>query len=134
MLFVTSLNARDIDVIIVRGADGAEEYGKKFTAQVEAWKAACAKGDATAEVIAGEESAAKLEKRLTATKAGRPLWLVLIGHGTFDGREAFTARRRAADLCARWPERAASSSRRRKVPTRSFMRALASISPRPSAD
>lgn len=88
LLFVTALNARDLDVIIVRGADGDEEYGKKFSAQVEAWKAACAKGGASTEIISGEESAAKLEKRLAAAKPDRPLWLVLIGHGTFDGREA----------------------------------------------
>ncbi len=88
LLFVSALHARDLDVVIVRGADGAEEYGKKFSTQVEAWKAACAKGDATVEVITGEESAVKLEKRLAAAKPDRRLWLVLIGHGTFDGREA----------------------------------------------
>ena len=88
ILLTCSLQARDLDVIIVRGADGAEEYGKKFSAQVEAWKAACAKGEATVEIISGAETTAKLEKRLAETKADRPLWLVLIGHGTFDGREA----------------------------------------------
>jgi len=88
LLLVSALHARDLEVLIVRGTDGAEEYGKKFTAQVEAWKAACAKGDVSAEVISGADSSAKLEKRLAAAKADRPLWLVLIGHGTFDGREA----------------------------------------------
>lgn len=82
------LHARSLDVIIVRGADGAEEYGKKFTAQIEAWKMACEKGEVPAEVISGPETTAKLEKRLAAAKPDRQLWLVLIGHGTFDGREA----------------------------------------------
>ncbi|MEZ5385743.1 MAG: hypothetical protein R3F13_09530 [Prosthecobacter sp.] len=82
-----AVHARNLDVVIVRGADGAEEYGRKFTAQVEAWKAACAKGEVHAEVIQGEDSTAKLEQRLGAAKPDRPLWLVLIGHGTFDGRE-----------------------------------------------
>lgn len=86
--FVSLLHARNLDVIIVRGADGAEEYGKKFTTQVEAWKTACAKGEVPVEVISGAEATAKLEKRLAAAKPDRSLWLVLIGHGTFDGREA----------------------------------------------
>jgi hypothetical protein len=88
ILLTCSLQARNLDVIIVRGADGAEEYGKKFSTQVEAWKAACAKGEATVEIISGAETTAKLEKRLAAAKPDRSLWLVLIGHGTFDGREA----------------------------------------------
>ena len=88
-IFLTcSLQARELDVIIVRGADGAEEYGKKFSSQVEAWKTACSKGEVGAEVISGAETSAKLEKRLASSKPDRPLWLVLIGHGTFDGREA----------------------------------------------
>lgn len=82
------LHSRNLDVVIVRGADGEEEYGKKFTTQVEAWKAACAKGEVPVEVIEGPESTVKLEKRLASSKADRSLWLVLIGHGTFDGREA----------------------------------------------
>lgn len=88
ILFTCSLHARSLDVVIVRGADGAEEYGKKFTTQVEAWKAACAKGEVPAEVISGAETSTKLEKRLAAAKPDRTLWLVFIGHGTFDGREA----------------------------------------------
>lgn len=88
ILFTCSLHARNLDVVIVRGADGAEEYGKKFTTQVEAWKAACAKGEVPVEIISGAETTAKLEKRLAAAKPDRSLWLVLIGHGTFDGREA----------------------------------------------
>ena len=89
----TSLHARSLDVVIVRGADGAEEYGKKFTMQVEAWKTACAKGEVPVEVIEGEDSSAQLEKRLAEAKPDRSLWLVLIGHGTFDGREAKLAPR-----------------------------------------
>lgn len=88
ILLTCSLQARNLEVIIVRGADGAEEYGKKFSAQVAAWKAACAKGDVSAEIISGADSSTKLEKRLAAAKPDRSLWLVLIGHGTFDGREA----------------------------------------------
>ncbi len=43
-----------------------------------------------AEIISGNETTAKLEQRFAAAAANpaRSLWLVLIGHGTFDGREA----------------------------------------------
>jgi hypothetical protein len=88
LFFVNVLHARNLDIVIVRGADGEEEFGKKFTTQVEAWKTACAKGEMPVEVISGAETTAKLEKRLSTSKADRSLWLVLIGHGTFDGREA----------------------------------------------
>lgn len=87
-LCVTSLHARNLDVVIVAGAPGTEEYGKKFNTQVEAWKTACAKGGVPMEIIRGDQTTAKLEKRLAAAKPERSLWLVLIGHGTFDGREA----------------------------------------------
>ncbi|WP_395736367.1 C13 family peptidase [Prosthecobacter sp.] len=79
---------REMDVVLVVGAAGTEEYGKKFQTQVEAWKKACTKGAVPMEVIAGNETTAKLEQRLAAAKPERSLWLVLIGHGTFDGREA----------------------------------------------
>jgi hypothetical protein len=88
LLLVGPLGARSLDVVIVRGAEGEEAYGKLFTTQVEAWKAACARGGAEAEVISGPETTAKLEKRLAGARPERSLWLVLIGHGTFDGREA----------------------------------------------
>lgn len=88
LMMACALHARNLDVVIVRGADGAEEYGKKFNAQVEAWKAACAKGEVPVEVISGAETTSTLEKRIATAKADRSLWLVLIGHGTFDGREA----------------------------------------------
>lgn len=82
-------HARDLEVVLVQGAAGTEEYGKKFQTQIETWKAACARGEVQAEVITGADTAARLEKRLAkAAAASHPLWLVLIGHGTFDGREA----------------------------------------------
>lgn len=85
---VPLVHARDLDVVLVQGASGTEEFGKKFQTQVEAWKTACARGDAQVEVINGPETTAKLEKRLKDADAQKALWLVLIGHGTFDGRDA----------------------------------------------
>ena len=79
---------RALDVVIIVGASGAEEYGKKFTAQVNAWTTACARAGIAPEIYRGEKTTAELEQRLSKSKPDRSLWLVLIGHGTFDGREA----------------------------------------------
>lgn len=90
LLFVSTLHAapRALDVILVVGAPGAEEFGKKFDAQVNAWSAACSQAGFAPEVFRGEKTTAELEQRLARAKPDRSLWLVLIGHGTFDGREA----------------------------------------------
>ncbi len=85
--------ARDVEVLIVVGASGTEEYGRLFDAQVTAWKDACAKGAVGLNLIGRDESAedaAKLEAALkqAAAKPAGQFWLVMIGHGTFDGREA----------------------------------------------
>lgn len=88
LLVAPLVHARDLDVVLVQGASGTEEFGKKFQTQVEAWKTACAKGDAQVEVINGPETTTKLEKRLKDADPKKALWLVLIGHGTFDGRDA----------------------------------------------
>ncbi len=87
-LLTSILRARDLEVVVVLGAAGTDEYGKKFQTQVEAWKAACSKGGVPMEVITGETTTVSVEKRLAAASADCALWLVLIGHGTFDGREA----------------------------------------------
>ncbi len=90
ILLASTLHAapRALDVVIVVGAPGAEEYGKKFTAQVNAWTTACTKAGIAPEIYSGEKTTAELEQRLSRSKPDRSLWLVLIGHGTFDGREA----------------------------------------------
>lgn len=89
-LLIASLHAapRELDVLIVLGAPGNEEFGKKFNTQLEAWTNACTKASITPAVVRGETTTEELEKRLTASDPSHSLWLVLIGHGTFDGREA----------------------------------------------
>ncbi len=79
---------RALNIVIVVGAPGAEEYGKKFSAQVDAWTSACSKAGIVPEVFRGEKTTAELEQRLAKANPEHALWLVLIGHGTFDGREA----------------------------------------------
>ena len=85
---------RDVDVVVVLGAEGTPEYGKRFSDQADAWKAACAKAVVKFEIIGDAkektDDANLLEARLKVeqTKTTGALWLVYIGHGTFDGREA----------------------------------------------
>lgn len=85
-------------VIVVVGAEGEPEYGRQFAQWADRWAASAA--SASAEFVAvGREpvSAASTDKqRLQEILAAqckdpfptRPLWLVLIGHGTHDGKEA----------------------------------------------
>jgi hypothetical protein len=92
MLFGTLVSAaqRDVEVLIVTGAPGEDEYAERFEKQVTTWKAACEKSGITVSVIGKDEHDAEaLEAALkkAATKTTGQLWLVLIGHGTFDNRE-----------------------------------------------
>ena len=85
---------RDVDVVVVLGAPGTEEYGKRFKEAADAWQSACVKAVVKCEVLGGGKDEADevklLEERLKAEhgKTTGALWLVFIGHGTFDGREA----------------------------------------------
>lgn len=95
-------------VILVRGANGEPEYAPKFDAQLEAWKKVAARAGAQTIVIhegapaptaeadssgtkAEEETAHRaLKKALTALPSEGPgeIWMVMVGHGTWDGKEA----------------------------------------------
>lgn len=85
-------SGRDVEVLLVVGASGTEAYGRLFDDQITAWQEACAKAKVALKIIGrdeGEADAEKLEKALQ-TAAAKPygqFWLVMIGHGTFDGRE-----------------------------------------------
>jgi len=82
-------------VIVVIGAAGTEEYGAQFTKWARLWEEACSKGKAKFATI-GLDKVEDSNDRSTLQKilAGESkqttaaLWLVLIGHGTFDGRAA----------------------------------------------
>lgn len=81
-------------VIVVVGAPGEEDYGRSFAEWAGRWEKAAKLGDASCTVIGvgGDNSTLdreRLQKQLaTEPKEGAELWLVLIGHGTFDGKEA----------------------------------------------
>lgn len=83
-------------VVVVVGAEGSEEYGEMFREWAANWQQACETGGAMCETIGLDESEGeptdreRLEKLLAKgdALAARQLWIVLIGHGTFDGKVA----------------------------------------------
>ncbi len=82
-------------VVVVTGAAGTAEFGEKFSTWAGQWKKACQQAKADCIQIglkATESSDRDTLKTLLADPAIQqgqdPLWLVLIGHGTFDGRSA----------------------------------------------
>lgn len=98
-LFILKTHAAETNeqrsLVIVIGVAGSEDYAEQFTKSAALWKKAGTAGGMLTTVI-GEETnnpEADLE-RLTAilkkesTRAKSELWLVFIGHGTFDGKVA----------------------------------------------
>ena len=82
-------------VIVVAGAAGTPEYATQFARWAGLWEQACAKGNARFIAIGLNESQglsdrASLQETLArqSEQTSAALWLVLIGHGTFDGRTA----------------------------------------------
>lgn len=98
-LLATDVPAENPTVIVVVGAPGNEDYGQTFSAWADNWKTAATKAEAQFVRIGDSADADKLAQPkdgelLKETLAGleesssREVWLVLIGHGTFDGRKA----------------------------------------------
>lgn len=82
-------------VFVVVGAPGEPEYATNFLRQAALWEAVGTRAGAKRITIGTDEGASTndLERFRLALEAEpkdgpSELWLVLIGHGTFDGREA----------------------------------------------
>lgn len=82
-------------LIVVVGASGTPEYGEQFRIWAGRWEEAARRGGANCTVIGTGDSPEgadreALQKRLAelATAPPEAVWLVLIGHGTFDGKTA----------------------------------------------
>jgi hypothetical protein len=82
-------------VIVVVGAAGSPEYGIQFVKWAQLWEQACSKNGAKFVSIGLDEiqksnDRTKLQETLVveSQQTDAALWLVLIGHGTFDGRTA----------------------------------------------
>lgn len=84
------------DLILIVGAPGTAEYDAQFRAWADRWRTAAEEGDVEVHAAtAAEDSDAVNDRSMViqaleqaSTETTRPLWLVLIGHGTFDGRTA----------------------------------------------
>lgn len=80
-------------LLLVRGAGGEEHYEKAFAEAAARWREAAARGGLSVVVI-GEDAAGEADDRTQLQQAiaaergasSAELWLVLLGHGTFDGR------------------------------------------------
>lgn len=88
-------NWEPADLVLVAGAPGEEKYEADFLGQIEPWTAlALAGGHRLArvgfEVEVEMTDRERLRQVLTSlpVEGATPLWLVLIGHGTFDGADA----------------------------------------------
>src|SRR5687768_13765561 len=85
-------------VLVVVGAEGERGFGLAFTSWAERWGSAAERGSAEFVQIGGQDdegaNAPTDKERLQAAlaaevkKGDAPLWVVLVGHGTQDGREA----------------------------------------------
>ncbi|MFM1767583.1 MAG: hypothetical protein RJA22_112 [Verrucomicrobiota bacterium] len=83
-------------LLIVVGAPGEEEFGQAFAAAARRWETAGQAGGARSLTVglAPTNGAAPDRDRLQQALAAEPkdgpaeLWIVLLGHGTWDGKEA----------------------------------------------
>jgi len=93
LCLLAGLARAEQSVIIAVGARGEEAYADDFAKWAAHWQKAGAAGNAKVQTIgAGAEekdALARLRAALTAEvkESASPLWLVLLGHGTFDGRD-----------------------------------------------
>lgn len=81
-------------VIIVVGAAGEPDYGSNFVHQASLWEAAALRGGARPTLLGradGPTNDVTLLRQLLEAEPKDdplPLWLVLLGHGTYDGKQA----------------------------------------------
>jgi DNA-binding transcriptional MerR regulator len=88
------------ELLLVVGAAGQEDYGRDFGIWADRWQQAAEQGGAAVTVI-GRSAAAGGEATVTdrdailaaitrnaGTASAEPLWIVFLGHGTFDQRES----------------------------------------------
>lgn len=92
---ITSTLPDPTTVILVVGAAGEAEYGTEFEKQATLWEKACRLGNCQTISIgrgtnSSQSDAEQLQKILaTQPKTGNAeLWLIFIGHGTFDNQDA----------------------------------------------
>jgi len=98
VLLTAVLTARAGDsrsLVLVIGAPGASNYAEQFNAWADLWKGAASKGGLATTII-GRENDTNSDDRVRlltslsseCAKTSGELWLVFLGHGTFDGHAA----------------------------------------------
>lgn len=89
---LTAAEAADrATVIVIAGAAGEPEFAPDIALQLEAWAKASAQATAKHLAITDSESdRERVKSALEAEPKTGPgeIWIVLVGHGTFDGKEA----------------------------------------------
>lgn len=82
-------------VVVVIGAPGAPEYAQQFHRWADRWQSGAERAGAKCLRLDGGETAGQTDRQRLETllaeqpkQSPNPLWLVLIGHGTFDGESA----------------------------------------------
>lgn len=99
-------------VVLVVGAPGEEDYGQQFGQWAKTWQQVCREAEAKTFVLGLEKEGAVTDRdQLRKILEEEPkeslaeLWLVLLGHGTFDSKES-KFNLRGPDLsaaeCAEW--------------------------------
>lgn len=90
---VAAPSSPEVAVVLVVGEPGEAHYQKQFAQWAERWRTAATKSSAKLVTIGLEDTPqdrSRLEEALAnlAKEPPQSLWLVLIGHGTFDGKKA----------------------------------------------
>jgi hypothetical protein len=87
--------AAEPSLVLVIGAEGTSEYRRNFNEWADRWVEAAAAGGVSVMLIGRDDDQTISDREHLQQVLGgevqsseHPLWLVLIGHGTFDGREA----------------------------------------------
>jgi hypothetical protein len=95
LCFIVGVSPVSQTVIVVAGAPGESDYATVFTKSVDQWKQACEKGGARFVGVGTEPNGPVSDRDLLKNALAEevkqvdvPLWLVLIGHGTYDGKSA----------------------------------------------
>ncbi len=80
--------------IVVVGAEGTAQYGRLFRDWADRWLNATQQGNVDCQIIGLDNAADNSQEQLQqaieefSQPSDEPLWIVFIGHGTFDGRRA----------------------------------------------
>lgn len=78
------------DMIVLKGADGGEEFSKPLKESVVKWQGVAKKAKITSLLISGEQSRLHLEDTLSKTskESNSALWIIYLGHGTYLNSQA----------------------------------------------